>query len=83
MRLSFFQALCGTTVYVPTLDRNTIPVPVTSVVKPGSTHTLRGDGMPHPKQPTRRGDLIVEFDVRFPDRLSNNTKEILRDCLPA
>lgn len=43
---------------------------------------IQGEGLPQPKQSTRRGDLIVEFDIRFPSKMSSSAKEILSDCLP-
>lgn len=36
-RLSLRDALCGTTVQVPTLDGNTIPLTMTNIIKPNST----------------------------------------------
>jgi len=53
------------------------------IIKPTTTKRIQGQGLPLPKQPSRRGDLIVQFDIRFPDQLPASTKEILRDCLPA
>ena len=35
------------------------------------------------KEPARRGDIVVSFDIQFPDRLSQNTKDLLYDLLPA
>nr|CDP97815.1 BMA-DNJ-13, isoform d [Brugia malayi] len=31
----------------------------------------------------RRGDLIVEFDVKFPDSLPLASKELIMNALPA
>lgn len=39
-------------------------------------------GLPNPKLGGRRGDLIVEFDVRFPDALSPAAKELITNALP-
>lgn len=83
-RISLRDALCGTSLQVPTLDGTTLPLSLTNeIVKPTTTKRIQGQGLPLPKQPTRRGDLIVQFDIRFPDQLPSSTKEILRDCLPA
>ena len=37
--------------------------------------------VPLPKDPTKRGDLIVSFDVLFPDQLSQSSKDIIYDVL--
>jgi DnaJ-class molecular chaperone len=52
------------------------------VIKPSTIRRLQGRGLPLPKEPSRRGDLIVAFDVKFPDHISKNAKEILIDLLP-
>jgi hypothetical protein len=36
-----------------------------------------------PKDPTRKGDLIVTFDVDFPLQIPKPVKEYLREKLPA
>lgn len=76
------QALCGCTVNIPTIDGRVIPLPCNDVIKPGTVKRLRGEGLPFPKVPTQRGDLIVEFKVRFPDRLTPQTRQILKQHLP-
>lgn len=52
------------------------------VVKPHTVKRFPGYGLPLPKEPTRKGDLLVVFDIKFPDRLSSGVKEILMDTLP-
>jgi DnaJ-class molecular chaperone len=81
-RLPLRDALCGVSIQVPTLDNTTIPLRETGVVKPGTTKRISGQGLPNPKT-GRRGDLIVEFDVRFPDSISPAAKELIQNALPA
>ena len=76
------QALIGATLEIPTLSGRVISLPFTDVIKPGSTRRVQGEGLPYPKQPSQKGDLIVEFDIQFPDRLSDRTKRILSSELP-
>lgn len=81
--LSFlFQALCGCTVSIPTLENRIISLPCHDIIKPGTVKRLRGEGLPFPKNPSQRGDLIVEFSVRFPDRIPPQSREIIRQHLP-
>lgn len=76
------QALCGCTVNIPTIDGRVIPLPCNDIIKPGTVKRLRGEGLPFPKAPSQRGDLIVEFKIRFPDRIAPQTRQILKQHLP-
>ncbi|KAL2294130.1 hypothetical protein Nmel_007852 [Mimus melanotis] len=80
--ISLKAALCGCTVNIPTIDGRVIPLPCNDIIKPGTVKRLRGEGLPFPKAPSQRGDLIVEFKIRFPDRIAPQTRQILKQHLP-
>lgn len=81
-KLALRDALCGTIVEVPTLDGRKVGLNLMDeVIKPNSTKKMQGYGLPFPKEPSRKGDLIVKFDIQFPDRLSGSAKDILSDVL--
>jgi len=82
MRLSLKDALCGSTIQVPTLGGRKIPMSLNEVVKPTTQKRIQGEGLPLPKSPARRGDLIVNFDIVFPDRIPQATREVLKDVIP-
>ena len=76
--------MTGTTLNIPTVGLvKNIPLKLTEVIKPGMTRRIRGEGLPYSKQPTKRGDLIIEFDIIFPDTLSDSIKSKLKDILPS
>merc|ERR1719474_1292659 len=76
------ESLCGTVVQVPTLEGTKVGINCTGeVLKPTTTKRLQGYGLPLPKEPNKRGDLIVSFDVLFPDQLSQSSKDIIYDVL--
>lgn len=82
-KIGLREALLGSAVHVPTLSGRTILLEMgDSVVHPRMVRRIRGEGLPYPKQPTKRGDLVVEFEVQFPDRLSQNVRNKLADLLP-
>lgn len=54
----------------------------TEIIKPMTVKRIQGYGLPLPKEPSRKGDLIVNFDIKFPDNLSQSVKDILYDTLP-
>ncbi|XP_051560243.1 dnaJ homolog subfamily B member 1b [Myxocyprinus asiaticus] len=82
-KISLKDALCGCTVNVPALDGRTFTVTSQDIVRPGMKRRVTGEGLPLPKSPDRRGDLIVEYEVKFPERLSQSAKDTIANVLPA
>lgn len=80
--VSISQALCGCTVNAPTLDGRTITVTSRDIIKPGMKKRIGGEGLPLSKCPEKRGDMVVEFVVKFPDKLGQSTREALTQILP-
>lgn len=77
------QALCGFSIDVPTLTGKHATLNFTDeVVKPNTTKRLKGYGLPYPKETSKKGDLIVDFDIAFPDKLSPQTREMFKSKLP-
>lgn len=83
-KITLKEALCASgQLKVPTLLGEIIPISIQNeVIKPTTVKRLQGRGLPFPKEPTKRGDLIVNFDIIFPDNLSKSAREILMDVLP-
>lgn len=75
------QALCGCTVTVPTLEGKSVSV-TTDIAQPGMRRRVSGEGLPYPKRPDRRGDLIVDYEVKFPERLSRSARDTIANVLP-
>lgn len=73
---------CNTSVEVPTLEGKKERIKVSNIVSPGETMTLYGRGLPNPKNPQSRGNLIVKFNVTFPKYLPEQTRQLLVDILP-
>uniref|UniRef100_A0A1A9WV22 J domain-containing protein n=1 Tax=Glossina brevipalpis TaxID=37001 RepID=A0A1A9WV22_9MUSC len=82
-KISLKQALCGTTLKVPTLQGDKITLSLFSeVITPNTLRRISGRGLPFHKEPQRHGDLLVSFDIKFPNKLQNSLKEILEKMLP-
>lgn len=82
-KITLKEALCGIRLEVPTLTGEKIPVNLShEIIKPSTVKRIQGCGLPFPKEPTRKGDLLVSFDIQFPDNLSQSAKDILFDALP-
>jgi DnaJ-class molecular chaperone len=54
---------------------------LTDIIKPTTEKRLTGDGLPNTKQPTNRGDIVVKFDIKFPDSLTKEQKETIASTL--
>lgn len=81
-KITLKQALCGTTVRVPTLSGETIQLDTAGeVIKPVTVKRMQGKGLPYPKEPMRRGDLLIGFEIQFPTTISQPTKEVLAELL--
>ena len=82
-KISLKEALCGIKIEVPTLTGEKIPVNLAhEIIKPSTVKRIQGAGLPFPKEPTRKGDLLVSFDIQFPEMLSQTAKDVLFDTLP-
>lgn len=75
------QALTGTTIEIKTLDGRTVPVPINEIVKPSCPKIVPNEGMPLPSDPTKRGQLFIQFDVKFPDMLTDTQKVQIQEIL--
>jgi len=81
-KISLKDALCGCSLSIPTLEGETINLRINDVVGPTVTRRISGRGLPYPKDPTKRGDLIVHFDISFPVTISDSNKRKLSEILP-
>jgi len=83
-RVSLLDALTGVRFRLRHLDGTDIEIscPPGEVVRPGEIWTIKARGMPSPKRPGSRGDLLVRFEVDFPAKLpSDASREQLRPLL--
>jgi DnaJ family protein B protein 4 len=85
VKLPLVTALTGGNVALRMPDGRTLDLPVSAAqpISHGSVRVVAGEGMPISKEPGRKGDLHVEFEVVFPRQLSQQQKEQLRHILPA
>uniref|UniRef100_H0XKN8 DnaJ homolog subfamily B member 13 n=1 Tax=Otolemur garnettii TaxID=30611 RepID=H0XKN8_OTOGA len=75
------KALTCCTVEVKTLDDRLLNIPINDIVHPKYFKKVPGEGMPLPEEPTKKGDLFIFFDIQFPNRLTPQKKQLLRQAL--
>ena len=81
-QLTLKEALCGSVAQIPTLDGKKVGLNLLDeVIKPTTVKRLQGYGLPYPKDPSKKGELVVTFDIKFPDKISQSAKDILFDVL--
>ncbi|XP_046914690.2 dnaJ protein homolog 1 [Dermatophagoides farinae] len=81
-KVSLKDALTGCRIMIPTLSSEEFPLRMNDVITPHTIRRISGRGLPYPKEPTKRGDLIVRFDIQFPTSLSSDQKRAIADLLP-
>eukprot|EP00760_Papus_ankaliazontas_P022865 PhM_4_TR19054/c1_g1_i1/m.3195/K09503/DNAJA2; DnaJ homolog subfamily A member 2 len=82
--LTLPQALCGHKFAVTHLDGRKLIIDTEGeVIKPGDVRVVAGEGLPIWESPTKRGDLVITFDVKYPESLSPEVVAALRTSLPA
>ena len=69
------------TIEVSTLSGQKIRLSLNEVITPTTVKRISGEGLPYPKQNGRKGDLIVEFNILFPQRLSHDQQQAIKNIL--
>ncbi|KAF3326589.1 dnaJ subfamily B member 4-like protein [Carex littledalei] len=80
-KISLAEALTGYTARINTLDGRTLTVPVNAVISPDYEEVVPREGMPIPKDPTKKGNLRIKFDIKFPTRLTSDQKTGIKRLL--
>lgn len=79
--ITLLEALTGKNLELTTLDGRNLIIPVTDIIKPGYEMIIPNEGMPISKEPHKRGNLRIKFDVKYPSRLTEEQKADLRRVL--
>ncbi|KAJ8490432.1 hypothetical protein OPV22_012153 [Ensete ventricosum] len=80
-KISLVDALTGTTINLRTLDGRDLVIEMTDVVKPNYELVIQSEGMPVAREPGKKGNLVIKFDVKFPSRLAPEQRAAIRRIL--
>uniref|UniRef100_T1JBY4 J domain-containing protein n=1 Tax=Strigamia maritima TaxID=126957 RepID=T1JBY4_STRMM len=72
------KALTGFILTLPTLDKRVLRIPVVHVVSTDYKKIIEEEGMPIDGSHEKRGNLIIEFVITFPQRLTKDQKEFIQ-----
>ncbi|XP_030055869.1 dnaJ homolog subfamily B member 13 [Microcaecilia unicolor] len=75
------KALIGCTLDIQTLDERLLNIPINDIVHATYKKVVPGEGMPLSQDPKQKGDLIITFDIHFPEKLSQYKKQLIRQAL--
>lgn len=76
------QALAGGGVEIVNVDGEVLTVSIEGSVQDGEERRIIGKGLPAFDEPKKRGDVVVTFRVIFPEKLSEDQKNIVAEILP-
>ncbi|KAK7095955.1 dnaJ homolog subfamily A member 1-like [Littorina saxatilis] len=82
--LQLVEALCGFQKTIKTLDGRSLVITCLpgEVVADRAIKCVMGEGMPVYRDPFEKGRLIVQFNVKFPDKIDPAKIATLETCLP-
>merc|ERR1712025_263660 len=84
MELDLVEALCGFQRTVTTLDDRTLVITHIpgEVMKHGDVRQIMNEGMPTYRSPYDKGRLIIQFSVKFPEKIDASNVGQLESLLP-
>ncbi|QCE03600.1 dnaJ homolog subfamily B member 1-like [Vigna unguiculata] len=80
-KITLVDALTGYTAQLTTLDGRNLTVTTNSIISPTYEEVIKGEGMPIPKEPSKRGNLRIKFNIKFPSRLTSEQKAGIKRLL--
>jgi len=78
--ISFVDALTGTNFTVQTLSGNDLHLTYLDPINPGDVLCVPNQGMPIRGRVDNFGDLIIQFEVKFPDKITEDQKRAIKDA---
>jgi DnaJ family protein B protein 4 len=73
-KIPLTDALTGTTFSLTALDGRTLSFNLPKVITPAFEKIVAREGMPIAKEPGKRGNLRIKFDIILPKRLTAEQK---------
>lgn len=80
-KITLVEALTGYNVHLTTLDGRSLTIPMNSIIHPSYEEVVPREGMPIPKEPSKRGNLRIKFNIKFPSRLTAEQKAGIKRLL--
>ena len=78
VRLDFCTAVLGGQIRLPTLNGD-VSLRIPAGTQGGQTFRLKGRGMPNPRHPEKRGNLLATTEIEIPRDLSPRERELFEE----
>ncbi|XVF76826.1 hypothetical protein PTKIN_Ptkin13bG0298000 [Pterospermum kingtungense] len=72
--ISLMEALFGCTAQLTTLDGRNLTIPIKNIPSSAFEEVVKGEGMPITKDPSKKGNLRIKFDIKLPTKLTTEQK---------
>lgn len=80
--ISLLESLTGIVIFFKHLDERVIKINHNEIIHPNQKMIIKGEGMPNLQDNLIKGDLIIIFDVQFPQTLDKERAKYLVKILP-
>ena len=77
-KISIFESLTGIKFYIENLEKEFLEINISDIIKNDTVKIIKNEGMPL-KGKGRKGNMIIIFEVEYPNNISNQKKQIIRD----
>jgi DnaJ family protein B protein 4 len=81
LKIELWEALCGFSREITTLDGRKLRVSQNDPIEPGREIMMRGEGMPVSKVPGKKGNLKVKINVNWPRAIPSTKKDEIKKVL--
>jgi DnaJ-class molecular chaperone len=81
--ITLLEALTKTEFMFKHLDNRVIKISHEAIIKPNQKMLIKGEGIPNIQDNLQKGDLIIYFDIVFPNTLDKERSKYLVKILPA
>jgi len=79
VKIPLVQALSGCTILIPLLGGGHMNLKLDNIIHPGHEKIVPDQGMPISREPGKRGNLSITFQVQFPTHLTSSQRsEVVR-----
>eukprot|EP01100_Stratorugosa_tubuloviscum_P004129 TRINITY_DN201_c2_g1_i1.p1 TRINITY_DN201_c2_g1~~TRINITY_DN201_c2_g1_i1.p1 ORF type:complete len:424 (+),score=236.42 TRINITY_DN201_c2_g1_i1:174-1445(+) len=82
--INLSQALTGFEIHIKHMDGRILIIQSNpgEIIKPGDVKRIRGEGMPRFRAPQEKGDLLIKFNIVFPECLNEDVTQKIAQLLP-
>lgn len=77
-----YEALFKTEILINHLDGRKILLHTDEIIKPNDFRIIRNEGMPIYGDPFKKGDLIIQFNIIFPNAIDKCQSDMFKNVLP-